>query len=72
MECPACDANNDAVVGKYRPAKGNTVRRYRKCLSCGWKFTTVERWNGRTNNINPKRKENGNGRDRQEDGKESG
>ena len=39
MNCPVCDG--ETFVYDSRPKQDSTNRR-RKCLSCGYKFTTVE------------------------------
>ncbi|MDP2955312.1 MAG: transcriptional regulator NrdR [Longimicrobiales bacterium] len=42
MNCPYC-AFEDSKVTDSRPASGGGIRRRRECLSCGRRFTTVER-----------------------------
>lgn len=41
MKCPNCQNDNNKVVNTVRLKTGN-VRRYRRCLSCGNKFVTIE------------------------------
>ena len=42
MRCPICGKDNDKVVDSRSAQGGNVVRRRRKCLECGNKFTTYE------------------------------
>lgn len=42
MRCPICGKDNDKVVDSRSAQGGNIVRRRRKCLQCGNKFTTYE------------------------------
>ncbi|MBM4016867.1 MAG: transcriptional repressor NrdR [Planctomycetes bacterium] len=41
MECPFCRQDNDKVVDSR--ASGPAIRRRRKCLACGRRYTTYER-----------------------------
>ena len=44
MKCPKCQDNNDRVYGTEIARNTRYQRiRYRRCLSCGFKFKTVER-----------------------------
>lgn len=40
MKCPKCNAYGLAIADS-RP-DGETIRRRRKCLNCGYRFTTYE------------------------------
>ncbi|MBD3308216.1 transcriptional repressor NrdR [candidate division KSB3 bacterium] len=42
MRCPICTQDHDKVVDSRTAQDGNIVRRRRKCLACGHKFTTYE------------------------------
>ena len=42
MRCPICGKDHDKVVDSRSAQGGNIVRRRRKCLQCGNKFTTYE------------------------------
>ncbi len=42
MRCPICGKDNDKVVDSRSAQGGNIVRRRRRCLECGHKFTTYE------------------------------
>ena len=41
MNCPHCGKDNTRVYGGKETAFGS-YERYRKCLSCGIKFKTIE------------------------------
>lgn len=43
VHCPACQADDTKVVDSRLAAEGTAVRRRRRCLSCGHRFTTFER-----------------------------
>jgi transcriptional repressor NrdR len=43
MKCPYCDSTNSEVLESRIVENGNAVRRRRKCLKCGKRFTTHER-----------------------------
>ena len=44
MNCPKCKKSNDRVYGTEKAKNSRFTRiRYRKCLSCGYRFKTVER-----------------------------
>lgn len=42
MRCPICEHDNDKVVDSRSAQDGHIIRRRRKCLECGHKFTTYE------------------------------
>ncbi len=42
MRCPICKKDNDKVTDSRSAQDGNIIRRRRKCLECGHKFTTYE------------------------------
>ncbi|MDQ7780994.1 MAG: transcriptional regulator NrdR [Planctomycetota bacterium] len=43
MKCPYCKNHRDRVVDSRTVGSGSEIRRRRKCLSCGRRFTTYER-----------------------------
>ncbi len=43
MRCPYCQAQDDSVVDSRPSEDGASIRRRRKCLACGRRFTTYER-----------------------------
>jgi transcriptional repressor NrdR len=43
MRCPFCKKDHDRVIDSRSANSGATVRRRRKCLSCGKRFTTYEK-----------------------------
>jgi transcriptional repressor NrdR len=43
MRCPFCKADDDKVVDSRLTEAGRSIRRRRKCLKCGRRFTTYER-----------------------------
>jgi transcriptional repressor NrdR len=43
VHCPQCQAEDTKVVDSRLAAEGAAVRRRRRCLSCGYRFTTFER-----------------------------
>jgi len=43
MQCVVCKENNDRVVDSRSCESGGAIRRRRKCLACGRRFTTYER-----------------------------
>lgn len=43
MQCPFCRADEDRVIDSRTIGEGNAIRRRRKCLACGRRFTTYER-----------------------------
>ena len=42
MRCPKCGVDNDKVIDSRAGRDGGTVRRRRECLSCGYRFSTLE------------------------------
>lgn len=42
MRCPKCGCDNDKVIDSRAGRDGGTVRRRRECLSCGYRFSTLE------------------------------
>lgn len=42
MKCPHCQYNDSSVVDTNKEAQGG-IRRRRECLSCGQRFSTIER-----------------------------
>ncbi|MDR1931404.1 MAG: transcriptional regulator NrdR [Spirochaetales bacterium] len=43
MRCPRCDGIEDKVLESRSLASGESLRRRRECLSCGYRFTSYER-----------------------------
>ncbi len=43
VRCPWCSVDDDRVVDSRLADEGAAIRRRRECLSCGRRFTTVER-----------------------------
>jgi transcriptional repressor NrdR len=43
MRCPRCESIEDKVLESRTLANGESVRRRRECLSCGYRFTSYER-----------------------------
>ncbi len=43
MRCPHCDGLEDKVLESRSLANGESIRRRRECLSCGYRFTSYER-----------------------------
>lgn len=43
MQCPFCRTDEDRVIDSRSIGEGNAIRRRRKCLVCGKRFTTYER-----------------------------
>jgi len=43
MRCPYCQANDTQVLDTRKLDNGATIRRRRRCESCGRRFTTLER-----------------------------
>jgi len=43
MRCPRCDVIEDKVLESRTLANGESIRRRRECLSCGYRFTSYER-----------------------------
>jgi len=42
MRCPFCDADHDKVIDSRSAEDGRSIRRRRKCVACGKRFTTYE------------------------------
>ncbi len=42
MKCPFCGSNSDKVIDSRESINGRIIRRRRKCLDCGRKYTTKE------------------------------
>jgi transcriptional repressor NrdR len=43
VQCPFCGVDEDRVIDSRTIGEGNAIRRRRKCLACGKRFTTYER-----------------------------
>ena len=43
MRCPRCGKDNDKVLESRSNRDGTSIRRRRKCLECGHRFTSYER-----------------------------
>lgn len=43
MRCPYCGNDEDKVLESRTMGNGETIRRRRECLSCGYRFTSYER-----------------------------
>ncbi len=43
MKCPHCGSLDDRVIDSRALAAGESIRRRRECLSCGYRFTSYER-----------------------------
>lgn len=43
MRCPYCGSNEDKVLESRTMGNGETIRRRRECISCGYRFTSYER-----------------------------
>lgn len=43
MRCPHCGSMDDKVIDSRSLANGESTRRRRECLSCGFRFTSYER-----------------------------
>jgi len=43
MQCPFCRVDEDRVLDSRSIGEGSAIRRRRKCLACGRRFTTYER-----------------------------
>lgn len=43
MRCPYCGSLDDRVIESRTMANGETIRRRRECISCGYRFTSYER-----------------------------
>ena len=43
MRCPYCGSLDDKVLESRTMANGESIRRRRECMSCGYRFTSYER-----------------------------
>ncbi len=43
MKCPHCGSDDDRVTDSRTLANGESIRRRRECLACGFRFTSYER-----------------------------
>ena len=43
MRCPYCGSLNDKVIESRTMANGESIRRRRECINCGYRFTSYER-----------------------------
>ncbi|MBQ0051012.1 MAG: transcriptional repressor NrdR, partial [Treponema sp.] len=43
MRCPYCGSLDDKVLESRTMANGESIRRRRECVSCGYRFTSYER-----------------------------
>ena len=43
MRCPYCGSLDDKVIESRKMANGESLRRRRECVSCGYRFTSYER-----------------------------
>lgn len=43
MRCPHCGSMDDKVIDSRTLAKGESIRRRRECVACGYRFTSYER-----------------------------
>ncbi len=43
MRCPSCGSLDDKVIESRTMANGESIRRRRECLGCGYRFTSYER-----------------------------
>lgn len=43
MRCPFCKEDHDRVIDSRSANAGATIRRRRKCIACGKRFTTYEK-----------------------------
>ena len=42
MRCPYCGSLDDKVIESRTMANGESIRRRRECISCGYRFTSYE------------------------------
>ena len=42
MRCPKCGCQDDKVIDSRASREGATIRRRRRCMKCGHRFTTYE------------------------------
>lgn len=43
MRCPHCGSFDDKVIESRTLANGDSIRRRRECIGCGYRFTSYER-----------------------------
>ena len=43
MRCPYCGSRDDKVIESRTLGTGESIRRRRECISCGYRFTSYER-----------------------------
>jgi transcriptional repressor NrdR len=43
MRCPYCGSFDDKVIESRTMANGESIRRRRECISCGYRFTSYEK-----------------------------
>ena len=43
MKCPKCTHDDSKVIESREASEGDSIRRRRECLSCGYRCTTYER-----------------------------
>lgn len=43
MRCPHCGSFDDKVIESRTLANGDSIRRRRECIACGYRFTSYER-----------------------------
>ena len=43
MRCPYCGSLDDKVIESRTMASGESIRRRRECVTCGYRFTSYER-----------------------------
>lgn len=43
MRCPYCGSIDDKVIESRTMANGESIRRRRECLACGYRFTSYEK-----------------------------
>lgn len=46
MNCPNCNANDDTVIDSKFKREINIIYRRRKCILCGYRWSTHERITG--------------------------
>ncbi len=43
MKCPKCTHEDSKVIESREASEGDSIRRRRECLACGYRYTTYER-----------------------------
>lgn len=43
MKCPKCTHEDSKVIESRETSEGDSIRRRRECLDCGYRYTTYER-----------------------------